>query len=267
MVVTPQRTRSEVHKREVDAAIKAALMTKAMLMPDEVLDRATAARDRWQSTGRLISACQAFSAAPTRTSKAGESLQRVAQPATAAAGGPSAAEAYSQSPVAACANPQHVPSACRCNLLDSRLANAAAPPAAAAPAAAVPAPLPPPPHTLGCSKSWWDLPVSSSGSSSRASSSPSFSGTAGGAGGGSIDDDRQEDEGHEDAAAEEADAEQAGAEDEDAADDDEAHWYYIDKEDNYVGPVSLVRVRLRVRVRVRVRVRLGQSNLNPNPRA
>ena len=66
LVSTPQRTRSEVHKREVDAAIKAALMTKAMLMPDEVLDRATAARDRWQSTGRLISACQAFSAAPTR---------------------------------------------------------------------------------------------------------------------------------------------------------------------------------------------------------
>ena len=80
--------------------------------------------------------------------------------ATAPAGGPSAAEAEPQSPVAACANPQHVPSTCRRNSLDSRLANAAAPPAAAAPAAAVPAALPPPPHSLsGCSQSWLDLPV------------------------------------------------------------------------------------------------------------
>ena len=162
-----------------------------------------------------------------RAETAGESLQRVApvgrngpsRRATAPAGGPSAAEAYPQSPVAACANPQHVPSTCRRNSLDSRLANAAAPPAAAAPAAAAPAALPAPPRPLlGGSKSWWDLPVSS----------------------------------------DEEDAEQAEDEGEDAADDDEAHWYYIDKEDTYVGPVSLVRVT-RVRVRVRVRVRFGQS--------
>ena len=103
-----------------------------------------------------------------RAETAGESLQRVApvgrngpsRRATAPAGGPSAAEAYPQSPVAACANPQHVPSTCRRNSLDSRLANAAAPPAAAAPAAAAPAALPPPPHSLsGCSQSWLDLPV------------------------------------------------------------------------------------------------------------
>ena len=103
-----------------------------------------------------------------RAETAGESLQRVApvgrngpsRRATAPAGGPSAAEADPQSPVAACANPQHVPSTCRRNSLDSRLANAAAPPAAAAPAAAVPAALPPPPHSLsGCSQSWLDLPV------------------------------------------------------------------------------------------------------------
>ena len=187
--------------------------------------------DRRRHSVAVSTQLQQPRAAPVlrRAETAGESLQRVApvgrngpsRRATAPAGGPSAAEAYPQSPVAACANPQHVPSTCRRNSLDSRLANAAAPPAAAAPAAAVPAALPPPPRPLlGGSKSWWDLPVSS----------------------------------------DEEDAEQAEDEGEDAADDEEAHWYYIDKEDTYVGPVSLVRVtRVRVRVRVRVRARLGQS--------
>ena len=75
-----------------------------------------------------------------------------------------------------------------------------------------------------------------------------------------LDWDVPEDEGRDNAAADGEDAEQAEDEDEDAADDDEAHWYYIDKEDTYVGPVSLVRVtRGRGRVRIRVRVRSGQS--------
>jgi hypothetical protein len=119
---------------------------------------------------RVSTQLQQPRAAPVlrRAVTAGKSLQRVApvgrngpsRRATAPAGGQSAAEAYPQSPVAACANPQHVPSTCRRNSLDSRLANAAAPPAAAAPAAAAPAALPPPPHSLsGCSQSWLDLPV------------------------------------------------------------------------------------------------------------
>ena len=117
----------EGHKLEIDAAIKAALMTKAMLMPDEVLHHATVARDRWHSSaGLAISACHAFSAA-----KAGVSLQRTARLATAA-GGPSAAEAYPQPPVATGATPQHLPSASLRNSLDSQLDNAAAPPAPAA---------------------------------------------------------------------------------------------------------------------------------------
>ena len=155
----------EGHKLEIDAAIKAALMTKAMLMPDEVLHHATVARDRWHSSaGLAISACHAFNAAPSRAAKAGVSLQRTARLATAA-GGPSAAEAYPQPPVAAGATPQHLPSASLRNSLDSQLDHAAAP---AAPAAAAPAPLPAPPHNFGCSQSWLDLPVS--GSSSRAAS-------------------------------------------------------------------------------------------------
>ena len=126
--------------------------------------------DRRRHSVAVSTQLQQPRAAPVlrRAETAGESLQRVApvgrngpsRRATAPAGGPSAAEAYPQSPVAACANPQHVPSTCRRNSLDSRLANATAPPAAAAPAAAAPAALPPPPHSLsGCSQSWLDLPV------------------------------------------------------------------------------------------------------------
>ena len=95
---------------------------------------------------------------------ADETLPQAAQPPDQPPG-----ETLPQPPVAtvaaAAAAPQHVPSACRRNSLDSRLANAAAPPAAAAPAAAapaaaVPAALPAPPHSLsGCSQSWLDLPV------------------------------------------------------------------------------------------------------------
>ena len=89
---------------------------------------------------------------------ADETLPQAAQPPDQPPG-----ETLPQPPVAtvaaAAAAPQHVPSACRRNSLDSRLANAAAPPAAAAPAAAAPAALPPPPHSLsGCSQSWLDHP-------------------------------------------------------------------------------------------------------------
>ena len=91
------------HKLAVDAALQAAIMTKAMLMPDEVLHHATAAREHWHSAGRAVGACNAFRTAPMRAAaKTGVTLQRTVQLA-AVAGGPSAAETLPQPPVTAAA--------------------------------------------------------------------------------------------------------------------------------------------------------------------